>query len=119
MFMEGVKISQPFSAAHFPCFYIKNNICIDYFSTAAVDTTKSSNTLHRFYRNQYSQVGIILVEGSQSRIIIIITMAQYDKTQLLLHFHQRERGVGDNGSPDSQWTRARVHKMSFKGAYGD
>ena len=85
--MEGVKISQPFSAAHFPCFYIKNNICIDYFSTAAVDTTKSSNTLHRFYRNQYSQVGIILVEGSQSRIIIIITMAQYDKTQLLLHFH--------------------------------
>ena len=94
MFMEGVKISQPFSAAHFPCFYIKNNICIDYFSTAAVDTTKSSNTLHRFYRNQYSQVRIILVEGSQSRIIIIITMAQYDKTQLLLHFHQRERGVG-------------------------
>ena len=42
--------------------------------------------------NTTSQVRIILVEGSQSLIIITITTltTQYDKIQLLLHFQLTE-----------------------------
>ena len=93
--MEGVKISQPFSAAHFPCFYIKTNICIDY---CTVDWTGLDQVIKHapqiLQESMYREVGITTT--------IWLNMTKHS----FYYIFSREKGGGAYKSNNCRWDKS-------------